>query len=463
MTLDTTDQTQFSQEVRLVSTTEGPVSWLVGAFYSQQRSDDTSSEFTPGFSQFWFDNYFSAAPRPDDLEYYNVGFQDLIEQGLFGELGFDLTDRWNVTVGARYYTYNLRTEGATTFPILRTALGAYGPDEVILPALIPANQRDEGTLWKFNTSFDFTDDIMGYFTYSEGFRIGNTNGLNPCTPGGGQSVCASPGEEEYNADVTENFEIGFRTEWMDGRLILNLATYYIDWVGPQVTSASLVGSQPIIINGEGASTRGYEINFNWEATERFTVRGAYSYTDSQLSALSRDLITVLNQENGFVVPNDGSVLDPESPFFGLTPGDPASAFRIDGQKGDRLPGAPQHSGSLFFNYNLPLENGLEWDFSYGVSAISEVLTRTGGRGGSLVLPSYSISNISAALSGDNWGLKFYVNNLFDEFAEIGAVGSPLSNNVFTDDAGGPVYTRGYYSDVLPPRTIGVRVNYEFGD
>lgn len=464
-TTDLTDQKKFSQEVRLASKKGDRLSWVVGAFYSQEKSVDSSTEITPGFSQFLFDNYFYTPgffPRADDIEYYNFGNQDLIEQGLFGEVGFDITKDWNITVGGRYYTYNLRTNGATTFPILRTQTGTYADNVIILPPLTPANQRDEGPLWKFNTSYDFTDDVMGYYTFSEGYRIGNTNGLAVCTPGGGQSVCASPGEEEYRADTTESHEVGFRTQWFDKKLTLNLAAYFIDWKGPQVSSATLVGSQPISINGAGANTRGFETNFDFKATDRFSVRGTYANTDSQLSAFSRELITVTNSANNFLVPNDGSVLDPTSPFFGLTPGDPKANFRIPGEKGDRLPGTAQHAGSLYFSYELPMESGASWNFVYGISAQSKVLTRTGGRGGGYTLPSYVINNASVTYETPKWNVMLYGKNLFDEVAEVGAAGTPLSNQVFTDDAGGPVYTRSFYTFVLPPRVIGLRFSYNFG-
>ena len=49
------------------------------------------------------------------------------------------------------------------------------PDSIVLEFDSTA-QEDDGTLFKFNTSYDFTDDVMAYFTYSEGFRLGAGNG-----------------------------------------------------------------------------------------------------------------------------------------------------------------------------------------------------------------------------------------------------------------------------------------------
>jgi hypothetical protein len=78
------------------------------------------------------------------------------------------------------------------------------------------------------------------------------------------------------------------------------------------------------------------------------------------------------------------------------------------------------------------------------------------------LPAYSIHNASARLSGASWSLTFYAKNIWDEFAESGAVSSTRNNLTFTDDAGGPVFVRSHYTDVLPPRQIGLRMTYDWG-
>ena len=91
-----------------------------------------------------------------------------------------------------------------------------------------------------------------------------------------------------------------------------------------------------------------------------------------------------------------------------------------------------------------------------------MLTRTGGRGGSLTLPSYVIHNASAQLKHQDWTLTAYVKNIFNEFAETGAAGTALNNAVFTDDNGGDVNSRSFFTYVAPPRSIGVRLSYKFG-
>lgn len=455
LTRDLTDEETLTQELRLVSTTEGPLSWIVGAFYSKFEQHGTSREFTPGLAP------FLGFTRADNLEYISDGFAELTEAALYGELGYDLTPKWNVTVGGRYYTYDLKTRLAVDLPLLQTQLGR--PDGQIVLNYEEGGQEDEGFLYKINTSYDFSDDLMAYFTRSEGYRIGNSNDVAPCVTGGGpQNVCGQPNEIAYTADTTVNYEVGVRSEWFDRRLTLNAAAYFIEWDGPQVASATLIGAQPITINGAAAESKGFEVNFRTQLTERFSLRGSYSYNQTEFVEDTRSLITVLNSANNFMAPADVNV--PGSSCFNpaLSPGDPQANCRIDGKAGDRLPGSPEYLASLFAKYEAPLGEGLRWSVTYSFNAVGDVLSRTGARGASLTLPSYELHNATLGVSSERWTATLYANNLFDELAETGVTGSPLSNVTFLDDAGGTVFARSFYTDVSPPRQIGLRVVYNFG-
>ncbi|MBX9747730.1 MAG: TonB-dependent receptor, partial [Hyphomonadaceae bacterium] len=249
-------QRVFSQELRLVTDFDGDWNYILGAFHASTAFDGSSSEFTPGYDEF----LTGIDARPDNLEYYNVTEGDLSESALYGELTWQATDSLAITGGLRYYSYSLRTQSATDFPVFNTVFLGAGPDEIVLN-FEPANQADEGMLYKFNIAYDWTEDFMTYFTVSQGFRIGNTNGLEACIfpLTGSQTVCASPGEEEYNADQTTNYELGIRSQWFDRRLTLNGSIFYIEWTDPQVQSATAVGLQPIIINADGARTQGFDV------------------------------------------------------------------------------------------------------------------------------------------------------------------------------------------------------------
>jgi outer membrane receptor protein involved in Fe transport len=354
-------------------------------------------------------------------------------------MSIDFTERLTVTGGLRWYGYDLQTESATDFPLLNTVFNGAGPDDLVLD-FTPANQSDTGLLYKFNAAYDWTDDLMTYFTVSQGYRIGNTNGLEPCVlPLGGQSVCGSEGELEYTADRTTNYEFGVRSQWFDRTLTLNGSIFYIDWSDPQVQSATAVGLQPIIINAAGARSRGFDVSADWRATDALSIRASYAYTEAELTEVAPRLIREI-----------------------VPPGFQSTLNYIDGQPGDRLPGSPEHQANLFVSYSLPTMAGLEWDLNYGASYTGDVLTRTGGRGDNVTLPSYTLHNLSLTGETENWAVTFYVRNLLDEFVESNARGGPDFNQFVLDTNGDPHAVRTFYTDVLPPRTIGVRFTHSFG-
>ncbi|MDP1617371.1 TonB-dependent receptor [Phenylobacterium sp.] len=427
-------QQVLSQEVRLVSDHEGPFSWILGGFYYELDSNSSSKEFTPGYAEWLGGN------RPDALEYYNVNLNDLKEQAIYGEVSYEITPAWQVTVGARRYSYELETFQAVDFPLLNSVFFGAGPDEINL-AFEPGGQEDDGWLYKFNTSYQFTDDILGYLTVSEGYRIGNSNGVGPCPDPlpTNQISCALPNELAYQPDKTLNYEVGLKTQLFDNRLTLNGSAYFIEWSDPQVSSATENGLIPITKNGSAAESKGVEINFIGQVTGDLTVRGSYSYNTSELTEVTPNLVPRFNP-----------------------PGFQSTITYEDGMPGDRLPGSPEHQGSLFIDYERPLANGMNFGVNYGVTALGDVLTRTGGRAESLTLEGYQVHNAAVSLSTDAWTATLYVKNLFNEFAETGARATSQYNQPVFDGDGDPVYVRSYYTYVLPPRAIGVRFTRKFG-
>jgi outer membrane receptor protein involved in Fe transport len=107
-------------------------------------------------------------------------------------------------------------------------------------------------------------------------------------------------------------------------------------------------------------------------------------------------------------------------------------------------------------------SGRTLTFNGGYAWQGDVLTRTGSLGDGITLDSYGVANASVVYDTGPWSATLFINNLFDEYYETGAVSTPLFNQVLTDDDGGPVYVRSYYTYAGAPRVIGARFNYKFG-
>ncbi len=436
-----TDRT-VNQEFRLVSKNEGPLNWIAGLFYNRLRTDASSSEFTPHYDEFLAGGDPNAPLRPDSLEFFSVTKTDRKESAVYGEVGYQLTDQWQVTVGGRYYRYDLDTLNDSITPLFDTLSGDRAPDDRTV-VFTPGGQKDDGALFKFNSSYQFTDDVLGYVTVSEGYRIGDSNGVDLCTPeqlsGIGQDLCGLSDELEFTPDETVNYELGMRTQWFQRSLTLNGSIYYIDFKDPQLASTTDNGGLPIKRNGKGAQTYGLELSFDTRLADRWSVRGSYAFTRAELTDAAPGLLNRL-----------------------IAPGFNSTRQEVAGRKGDRLPGSPESTGSVLVTYSMPVAR---WnlDLNYGVTAASDLLTRAGGLAGGERLGGFAVHSASVVLGADQWKLGLYAQNLLNKYAITGVRSTRDIARPALDADGNPVVlVRSYAQDLLRPREIGLRLTYDFG-
>jgi outer membrane receptor protein involved in Fe transport len=440
------DDDQFSQELRLVSQGTGRVSWIGGLFYQTLDAFGESREFTPHYDEYLVGLGFGTTLRPDSLEYINQVYEDLEEKALFGEIGIDITDRWQVTLGARYYDYTYETLQGIALPLFDTVFFGDPPDSMNL-TLEPTAQSDSGTLFKVNTSYQFSANAMGYITISEGYDFGASNGVGPCPdplPPNFQNVCALPYEMQYFSQTTTNHEIGLRSQWLDQRLTFNAALYYIDWQDPQLPRATVNGAQPVTVNGEGAESQGFEISLDALVTDRFSIGMTYAHVSAELSEVTPGVL------REFTPPGFG----PGAGYDGL------AAVYVDGLPGDRLPGSPDDQMTFSVGYSVPFDGGSILDLNYHVASIGDVVTKIGGKAGGETLGSYTVHSASAGLSRGAWTVALYAQNLTDEDALTGVRAISDWVQTVADDTGAPVRVRSYAHEVLRPREVGLKFTYD---
>ena len=441
----------FNQEIRLVSKGESRMNWIIGAFYNQNEYNALSSEFTPGIGA--FNAGFGFRQDLNDLEYFEADRTKLKETAVFGEIGFEITEAWDITFGGRYYDYTYETAGDTQFPYFTDATSFPGPyplSDIENQLTLAENQSKSGELFKVNTSYQFGGGNTVYATFSQGFRVGASNGGDACPDGpfipGNQALCLySPGQQfgpnpgdvaqinelEFTPDTVDNYEIGAKTTWFDGALTLNGSLFYMDWKNPQLSSVSINAGTAIKVNAGAAQTKGFELAGNWRVNDRFNLLGNFSYTDAKLTENVPSLVTSI------APPGFSTVFE-------------------DGEDGDRLPGSPKTQFSVFGNYEHPLSNGDNVLFNAGYSWQGDVLSRVGGRGAGITLPSYGRANIAVGYNADNWSVTGYVDNLFNDFSESSAFSTPLFNQTVLD-----TNVRYFRTNVLPPRSIGARLKVRF--
>ena len=168
--------------------------------------------------------------------YDRLQFNDQDGWAVFGEATISLTDRLDLTLGIRQHDQSEQSGNLTPIPGV-TAPRLVSSDRLHIggdpfagtrPAMLgPANDVsfDQDT-YKAALQMQFTDDIMGYFSYSEGFDSG---GVDSAQVGDAGENLYFP----YDPQIVENTEIGIRADLLDGLLRVNATYFDSDWINIQ--------------------------------------------------------------------------------------------------------------------------------------------------------------------------------------------------------------------------------------
>ncbi|MBU2881406.1 TonB-dependent receptor [Psychrosphaera sp. B3R10] len=444
-TREDAENESFVQEVRLVSTGESDLSWIVGGYYSKFDSFNTSEEFTPGFDEYAINEWgVDGNLRPDSLEYYSVGDVELVESAIFGELSYQVTDALTTTFGFRHYQYEINSMSSYDLPLYNSVFGGAASDAIDLDGNREfQDAKNDGTLFKVNVSYQVNSDLLTYATISEGFRIGGSNGVAACTPediaNPGQVLCALPHEVDFRPDTTVNYEIGMKSTLFNNRLHLNGAAFYIKWEDAQIGGATQNGQIPIIANASGgAESSGLELSARAMLSNELSLFGSYSLAKAKLAG--------------------------DAPYLFGVVDDPARQAWKDGEKGDRLPGAPEHQFALGAKYSTEILDDKMLDVNFGYTYQSELITRVGLKNDGQTIDGYGLANLSASLSDEAWSVTLYINNLLDEYAVTSVRRSQAdigSAKFDADIANRTDLQRNFGYFVSTPRTVGVKFDYKF--
>ena len=367
----------------------------------------------------------------------------------FGEVSFDILSNLTLTGGLRAFKYDNSLIGFFGFGrnpdgppyngagSSRTGVaGCYtttgatlrdNPGGTLLPAAVggspctnlgvfnngridPKRVRDNGTIHRLNLTWKPSDDQLLYGTWSRGFRPGGINRRSTITP--------------YQADFLTNYELGFKTSWMDRKVKLNGAVYMQDWKKFQF---AFLGQNSFteIHNGPDARIKGLELDASYRITDRLTVSGSGAFTDAKTL-------------------NNLCAID--DPTYACTDEDNSIAAK----KGTRLPVTPKVKANIMARYVYPLANGdahFQAVIVHQGSATSDIRTAKADLLGDI--RSYTTVDVAYGIDWPRYSVELYIDNLFDERAE-------LSRYVQC----GQCYSR-YYIVPTTPQTIGLRGGYKF--
>lgn len=232
-----------------------PFTWIFGVSYFDETFDFTriiqsSRDLRP--QGFGLVRYWIGFPAPGT----NIKTKSI---STFASANYDVTDRLSFSAGLRWsrdtkrlhFDQHIMLEGIDPAgnPALETfVLGALGG---IYPTyLIDREDEFSFTAPSFGMKYEVNDDLNIYASYSTGFRPGAFN-LSPTT------IDTIP----YDQETAANYEIGLKSRWLDGKLNINLAAFYMtqdDMLLAQVTSLGGV-DRTYLANVGTARTYGIEL------------------------------------------------------------------------------------------------------------------------------------------------------------------------------------------------------------
>ena len=402
-----TNPERWSDELRLVSKPGGRFHWLGGLYWEKTRDQNSGSTyFMPGLrtdgAAFQYENYYygtTGSSLPPGQWYAYTTRSDYLQTTEFADISYDITSKLNVEAGTVHFHSDFK---------YYSPYGQFAYD-----ATTPALSQGSSHKWdsKLGMNYKVTDTVMLYADWAQGFRDGGANSGDP--PG-----CYANGvPPEYVPDTLNNYEIGWKTTSLNGRLLWNGAAYYMDWKDLQtlIYDINICPSSSFNANVGEARIYGAESNVDYKVNENWALQASGSYTDSHL--ISSHYAT------------------------------------FEANVGERLPYVPYFSYSANVRYEHPLSARLSGYGQFDIAHKGDMwddLHVVGSNGFPRMLqPAYTLMNVRFGLQpagGERWLAELYVTNLTNKNAI-------LYTNTGNFDL---------RQTVNEPRVYGVRLSYRFG-
>jgi iron complex outermembrane receptor protein len=354
------DRDALSQEFRLGSIEGQAWDWTVGAIYSRDRGNIDQA------TQVGNDQPFGL---PVDFEVTrNTADNETIGAAVFGEAVWHATDRLDLLVGVRATRDKVKISEVTfTAGDARLTIS----DEDTFDDISP----------RFTASYALSDTSKVYATISKGFKSG-----------GVQIAQNELISDSYDPETIWNYEVGIKSEFLDGRARLNAAAFLMEWSDLQASFAVAdIDDEGTIVFTSGIQNAAEATNYGVEAelsllpTDRLLMNVSVGYLHGEFDEFT----------NAFI---DGAIVD--------------LSHQV-------MPNAPQWTASADAQYTFPL--GAAWEgfvraeWFYRDDTYSD-LTAVARRdeGFPFLVPSYDNTNLRAGVQSDRFSIVAYVENLFDE-------------------------------------------------
>lgn len=342
----------FVAEITASSPQDRRLRWLAGGFVSTSATTSSAalSQLSPSRSRIYDEDR-------------NDGLDDI---AVFGEVGFDLTDRLTATAGVRYFRFDYNVDS--------TVVQA-GQDRRFV-----ARDTYNGLAPKLALAYRLGGQVNLYAQITEGYRSGGYNTAGPI----GQTFTDTSGSpaREYQPDELWNYEIGAKSSLLGGRASARIALFHSSWTDIQSDQFLPSGLGYAVNVGNGAND-GLEVEATWRISQALEIWGNAVIDDPRIT-------------------------------------NPNARFDSKGDSG--LPGVPGFSANAAIRYLRSLPEGALASFEANLAYVGSSRLTFDAQD---QMGDYFTGRIAAALSHDAWSVTAFVDNPFDNRANTFSFGDPF--------------------------------------
>jgi outer membrane receptor protein involved in Fe transport len=417
LTINESFRTDFFSQEFTYNGTLASADYVFGAYFADEDIDATHQLVWGNQAQQFFDVLFAAqGGLPPGTSAAPAGlWSDAIlpassrSYAAFTHWSIALNDPLKLIVGARYSRED-KTGAFKRFLFTPLPNAAFRLLNVQPGPEYSAKQEDDAVTGTLGLQYQFTSDVMGYVSYSRGFKAGGVNIDNTAAGTRLNNPAEVPGaaplDPRYKPEYVDGYEVGLKTEYADGRARSNFAAFYDEMKDLQV--AQFLGTQFTIVNAPEATVYGLE------------AENSFTLTD----ALTLGLDATWLAEASF--------------------GKSASILNLSGRD---FAQAPDLAANASLNLDQPLSNSLSLIGRVAATYTGEQFTNTSN---DLVRDAQTELNLSVGLkaSDNSWSVTAWCQNCSDERYVTQHFNSPLQG---TD-------SNGYVS---APLTYGLTLRMSF--
>lgn len=406
-----------SVEVRLGSSDETAIKWLVGGYYFDEALN--------------FDLFANQGVA------FNRTIPDLKTRSYaaFGQLTYSLTDTLRVTGGARYTSERKSQSGVNGGPLPTIPTGYPGTPESFYNLACAPYDAAEGVCyggldgvvkntkvtWKGGLEYDAGARSLIYANVATGFKAGG--------------FYASLAPNTFKPETLTAYTIGSKNRFLDNSLQLNFEGFYWVYKDKQITHLGpiLPGGFGLITENAGkADIYGAEIELLWQPAPSDKFSANLQYLHSRYSDFSYSQSTTTG------VPNTTC---PTTPVTG------AAAVIVDcSNRAVSL--SPKWTLNANYVHSFDFDNGSSIDAQLGTQIQSSYWVGEEYLEGQYQKASM-VSNASVTwrAPNDRFSIAAFVDNIEDRTIKSGSFVQPVLGSTF--------------AILRAPRTYGLRANVKF--